>query len=203
MTAPSALEIAKAISVLREGGVIALPTDTLYALAAAALDAGAVQRVYAIKGREEGKPLPLFVSNVEMAERYASVNPLARRLVQRFWPGALTIVVQKRHDFDSEALAGGDTIALRVPANDIARAVIEGVDGPITGTSANRSGGPNPVLADDVRGQLGDEIDMVLDAGACDVGISSTIVDCTRLEPSILRLGAISEAAILRAVLEG
>ncbi len=203
MTAPSALEIAKAISVLREGGVIALPTDTLYALAAAALDAGAVQRVYAIKGREEGKPLPLFVSDVEMAERYASVNPLARRLVQRFWPGALTIVVQKRHDFDSEALAGGDTIALRVPANDIARAVIEGVDGPITGTSANRSGGPNPVLADDVRGQLGDEIDMVLDAGACDVGISSTIVDCTRLEPSILRLGAISEAAILRAVLEG
>src|SRR4051812_32836743 len=101
MTPPVDLDIAKAISVLKEGGVIALPTDTLYALAAAALDNGAVERVYAIKGREEGKPMPLFVSDVDMAERYALVNPMARRLAEMFWPGALTIVVPKRDDFAS------------------------------------------------------------------------------------------------------
>jgi L-threonylcarbamoyladenylate synthase len=202
MTAPVALDVARAVSVLRGGGVIALPTDTLYALTVVARDAGAVERVYAIKGREDGKPLPLFVSGLEMAEGIASLNPTARSLAKRFWPGALTIVVKKKPDFNSEALAGGDTVALRVPAHDLARAVIEALDEPVTATSANRSGGPDPVSAEDVQRQLGDEVDLILDAGPCAVGVSSTIVDCTHLEPSILRLGAISEAAILRAALE-
>jgi len=192
MTAPAALDVEKAVSVLREGGVIALPTDTLYALAASALDAGAVERVYAIKGREGGKPLPLFVSGLEMAERYARLNAMARALAERFWPGALTLVLAKRDGFESEALAGGDTVALRAPADETALAVLHGLDAPITATSANRSGGPDPVSADDVRAQLGDAVDMVLDAGPCVVGVSSTIVDCTRPEPVILRRGAIS-----------
>jgi L-threonylcarbamoyladenylate synthase len=174
----------------------------LYALAAVARDNGAVERAYAIKGREGGKPLPLFVSGLAMAERIASLNPTARSLAKRFWPGALTIVVNKKLDFDSEALAGGDTVALRMPAHDIALAVIEALDEPVTATSANRSGGPDPVSAEDVQDQLGSEIDLILDAGPCAVGISSTIVDCTRLEPSILRSGAISEAAIVRAALD-
>ena len=203
MTAPATLDVEKAVSVLREGGVIAIPTDTLYALAASALDVGAVERVYAIKGREGGKPLPLFVSGLEMAECYAHFNARARALARRFWPGALTLVLVKRDGFESAALAGGDTVGLRVPAHATALAVLHGLNTPITATSANRSGGPDPLSADDVRGQLGDEVDMVLDAGACAIGVSSTIVDCKRLEPVVLRLGAISEAAILRAVLEG
>jgi len=175
----------------------------LYALAASALDAGAVGRVYALKGSEGGKPLPLFVSSVEMAERYAHLNHIARALAQRFWPGALTLVLDKREGFESQALAGGDTVALRVPANETALAILRGLDAPITATSANRSGGPDPASAGDVRAQLGNEVDMILDAGPCAVGVSSTIVDCTRLEPVVLRRGAIGKAAILRAVLEG
>ncbi|HLF77095.1 MAG TPA: L-threonylcarbamoyladenylate synthase [Dehalococcoidia bacterium] len=202
MTAPAAVDVAKAVSVLRGGGVIALPTDTLYALTALASDAGAVARVYAIKGREGGKALPLFVSSVDMAERIAVLNPMALRLAGRFWPGALTIVLKKRSDFNSHALASGDTVALRVPAHDLARAVIDQLDAPVTATSANRSGGPDPVSAEEVRRQIGGEIDFILDAGPCTGAVSSTIVDCSGLEPSILRPGAISEAAILRALLE-
>jgi L-threonylcarbamoyladenylate synthase len=175
----------------------------LYALTVVASDAAAVERAYAIKGREDGKPLPLFVSDLEMAERIAVINPMARSLAKRFWPGALTIVLNKKPDFESEALAGGDTVALRAPAHDLALAVIAQLGEPVTATSANRSGGPDPISADDVQRELGNELDLILDSGPCPVGVSSTIVDCTRLEPSILRLGAISEAAILRAVLEG
>jgi L-threonylcarbamoyladenylate synthase len=202
MTAPVALDVARAVSVLRGGGVVALPTDTLYALAVVARDERAVERAYAIKGREGGKPLPLFVSGLEMAERIATLNPTARNLAKRFWPGALTIVVNKKPDFNSEVLAGGDTVALRVPAHDVALAVIEALDEPVTATSANRSGGPDPVSAEDVQSQLGSEVDLILDAGPCAVGTPSTIVDCTRLEPLILRLGAITEAAIIRAALD-
>jgi L-threonylcarbamoyladenylate synthase len=189
-----------AVGALQNGGVVAMPTDTLYALTADARDAAAVARVYAIKGREDGKPLPLFVSGIEMAARYAVVSEMARRLASRFWPGALTVVLRKRSDFDSAALAGGETVALRVPDSSIARAVVEALDGPVTATSANRSGGPDPISADDVRSQLGGEVDVVLDAGACPVGVSSTIVDCTGETPKILRQGAISEVDINTAL---
>ena len=159
------------MTALQRGGVIAMPTDTLYALASDARDAEAVARVYAIKGREDGKPLPLFVADVAMAERYAVVSEMARSLAERFWPGALTLVLRKRDDFESAALAGGETVALRVPDHPMARAVIEALDGPVTATSANRSGGLDPVAAEDVRSQLGDEVDIVIDAGACPVGV--------------------------------
>ena len=201
MTTPVTVEsVEKAVNALQNGGVIAMPTDTLYALAADARDAAAVARVYAIKGREGGKPLPLFVAGIEMAGRYAIVTEMARRLTSRFWPGALTVVLRRRDDFESAALAGGDTVALRVPDHSTARAVIEALGGPVTATSANRSGGPDPVSAEDVRAQLGDEVDLAIDAGPCAVGVSSTIVDCTGVAPKILRAGAITEASILDAL---
>jgi L-threonylcarbamoyladenylate synthase len=202
MTAPIALEdVERAVSILKRGGVIAMPTDTLYALVATGRDSGAVERVFQIKGRGDNKPLPLFVKDVDMAERAGILNDDARRLASRFWPGPLTIVVPVREGFESLALAGGDTVALRVPDSEVALSVIVGVDEPLTATSANLSGGPDPVSADDVRHQLGDAVDFVIDGGPCPVAVSSTIVDCTRPEHSILRAGAVSEMEIIRTVL--
>lgn len=201
MTVPAALDLVdKAVNVLRSGGVIAMPTDTLYALTAAADDASAVRRVFEIKGRPEGQALPLFVSGIEMARRIADVNDTTSRLAKRFWPGQLTIVVPKRQDYESEALAGSSTVALRLPDNAVARAVVEALDRAVTGTSANLSGGPDPVSADDVRAQIGDRIDLILDAGPCAHGVGSTIVDCTGEEPVILRQGAISSDRIFAAL---
>ncbi len=196
----SPVDLEKAVSVLRRGGVIAMPTDTLYALAAAARDGAAVRRVFAIKGRGVDKPLPLFVSDLAMAERVAVFSAAARRLAERFWPGPLTIVLLKQPDFESEALAGGDSVALRVPDHDLARAVIEALAAPVTATSANRSGGRDPVSPEEVLRQLDGEVDYLLDAGPCPVGFASTVVDCGGPEIRVLRQGALSEASILGAL---
>jgi L-threonylcarbamoyladenylate synthase len=177
-----------------------MPSDTLYALCAAASDANAVRRVFDVKGREGGRPLPLFVSDLAMAERIGVFDDRARRLAAQFWPGQLTLVVKKQPGFESEALAGGDTVGLRVPDNAIALAVIAGTGDAVTGTSANLSGGPDPVSAEEVSLQIGDRLDMVLDAGPARIGVPSTIVDCTGDAPRILRQGAVSEQAIKEAL---
>jgi L-threonylcarbamoyladenylate synthase len=174
----------------------------LYALVARTRDDAAVRHVFAIKGREADKPLPLLVADAAMAERIAFLGETARALTRRFWPGALTVVVEKRPGFDSLALAGGNTVALRVPDHPIALDVIRRLGEPVTATSANLSGGPDPDSADEVRQQIGDAIDFILDAGACPVGVASTIVDCTGDDIAILRPGAISEAAIRAALAE-
>jgi L-threonylcarbamoyladenylate synthase len=174
----------------------------LYALVAAAHDDAAVRRVFAIKGRDLDKPLPLFVGSGESAERAGVLTEAARVLAARFWPGALTIVVPKRPGFASLALAGGDTVALRIPDHPIARAVLRDLSEPVTATSANLSGGPDPDTADEVRRQIGGDLDLIVDGGACPVGLSSTIVDCTGQEVAILRHGAIDEATI-RVALAG
>ena len=193
-----------AVDMLRSGGLIALPTDTLYALAASASDATAVRRAFAIKGRDGQKPLPLLVSDGAMAERAGILDNRARRLIERFWPGALTIVVDKQPQFQSEALAAGSTVALRAPDHALTLEVIRRLDGPVTGTSANLSGGPDPDSVAEVHHQIGNRLDLVIDAGVCPAGISSTIVDCSGAGWRILRTGVISEAAVLDALdLEG
>jgi L-threonylcarbamoyladenylate synthase len=204
MKEPVALDdVEAAVGILRNGGVIAMPTDTLYALTAAARDAAAVERVYAIKRREGGKALPLFVADMEMAEAAGEFNSSARRLTRRFWPGQLTIVVNRQGDFQSHALAGMDTVALRQPQSTLAQSIIEGLGAPVTGTSANRSGGRDPVSPAEVHRQLGHEIDLLVDGGNCPVGVSSTIVDCTSEPPRILREGAINQDMIDQALREG
>jgi L-threonylcarbamoyladenylate synthase len=192
--------IANAVRKLKEGGVVAFPTDTLYALGADATNPNAIERVFGIKGREAGKPLPLFVSGGEMARRYARLTPDAEALARRYWPGALTLVLERRPGFESAALAGGDTMALRAPDHQVALALVEGLDRPVTGTSANLAGGPDPVTAGDVIEALGDRVDLVLDGGACPRGQPSTIVDCTSSPPRVLREGAISAAEIAAAL---
>lgn len=192
--------VREAVASLRRGGVIAMPSDTLYALVAAAEDTPAVARVFSIKGRDASNPLPLFVASREMAERVGRFSPAARRLAERFWPGALTVVLPRREEFQSAALAGGDTVGLRVPANEVALAIIEALGAPVTATSANRSGGADPTTAAEVRRQLGDDVDLIIDAGECPVGVPSTIVDCTRADPLVLRQGAIGEESIRDAL---
>jgi len=194
--------IEAAAAVLRSGGLVALPTDTLYALSALASDAMAVQRVFDLKGREAAKALPLFVSGAAMAERIAVLDGRARRLAARFWPGQLTIVVRKLPSFDSLALGGGETVALRSPDHPLALELLRALGEPITATSANRSGRPDPVTAADVSHQLGDAVDLIIDGGACRGGVSSTIVDCSGTEVVVLRAGAVAEAAVRAALAE-
>jgi L-threonylcarbamoyladenylate synthase len=172
----------------------------LYALSAAASDAEAVKRVFEVKGREEGRALPLFVSDLAMAERIGVFDERARKLAARFWPGQLTIVVAKRTDYESEALAGGGTVALRVPDHTVPLAVIRCLGGAVTGTSANLSGGPDPDSADEVRRQIGDRVDLIIDCGPAEHGIASTIVDCAGAKPRVLREGAVGREAIIEAL---
>jgi L-threonylcarbamoyladenylate synthase len=203
MTVPGPAQIEEAVRILRNGGVIAMPSDTLYALSAAASDADAVRRVFDVKGREGARALPLFVSDVAMAERIGVLDTGARRLAERFWPGPLTIVVPTKADYESEALAGGRTVALRVPDHELALAVIRGLGDAVTGTSANLTGGRDPDSPEEVRHQIGRNIDLILDAGPAAYGVASTIVDCTGPSARILRDGAVGREAVDETLADG
>ena len=181
---------------LRRGGVAAIPTDTIYGLAANAIDESAVARVFRLKRRPEGMALPLLVADTADLDVWArDVPDEARRLAERFWPGALTLVLSKSPDIPPAATGGLDTVALRVPAHDTPRALARLLGCPVTGTSANRSGRPGLTDADEVRREFEGECCMVLD-GRCAGGVASTLVDLTRGAPRVLREGAVSRAAL-------
>ncbi len=189
---PLPAQIEAAAEHLRSGGVAAIPTDTIYGLAANALDEGAVERVFRLKRRPAGMALPLLVADASDLDRWArDVPDEARRLADRFWPGALTLVLRKAPDVPHVATGGLDTVALRVPAHDTPRALARLLGCPVTGTSANRSGRPGLTDADDVRREFEGECCLVLD-GQCHGGVASTLVDLTGAEPRILREGAVS-----------
>lgn len=190
-------QIAIAVKMLAEGGVAAIPTDTLYGLAANAFDESAVQKVYELKGRPDGMALPLLLSDAEDAARCAAHLPdSALALAERFWPGALTLVVRKGADVPDIVTAGMSTVALRVPDHPVPRAIAESLGSPITGTSANLSGRPGLTNAASVRAEFGDTLDFVLDGGDAMGGVASTILDMTGDEPRVLREGAVSWADI-------
>jgi len=192
----------RAVDVLRQGGVVALPTDTVYGLVAVAADRAAVDRVYEIKARDPAQPLPLFVADLKQANIVAELNDSARALAAKFWPGPLTVVVRKRPAYETRAAAGSDTVGLRVPADPFLRAAARQL-GPLTGTSANLAGRPECRTAAEVRAQLGDAVDLIVDAPVAAIGAPSTVVDCT--DPArvrILREGAVSRP-VLAAALEG
>ena len=190
----------QAIEVLRAGGIVALPTDTVYGLVAVAADRAAVERVYQAKARAAQQPLPIFVASVEQAELIADVNDVARRLMQRFWPGALTVVLPMTPSYDTRAAAGGDTIGVRAPGDPMLRELASQL-GPLTGTSANIAGRKECHTAAEVHAQFGDTVNLIVDAPVDATGQPSTIVDCT--EPGrvrVLREGAILRAAIAEAL---
>lgn len=188
------------MELLREGGVVALPTDTVYGVIAVAADAAAVGRVYEVKRRDPAQPMPVFVADVGQAGLVAELNITAERLAERFWPGPLTIAVRLRPTFRTRAAAGGDSIGLRVPDDPVLREMAAQL-GPLTGTSANIAGREECRTADEVRAQLGDALDLIVDAPVARDGVPSTVVDCT--DPAVVRVvreGAISHAALIEAV---
>ena len=185
-----------ALDVLRRGGLVAFPTDTVYGVGAMAFDAAAVERVYVAKGRDTAKAVPILLADqaglTDIAEEFGEE---ARRLVEAFWPGSLTIVVRKR-DAVPQAISQRGTIGVRVPAHPVALELLRAA-GPLATTSANRSGAPDPMAAEDVAAGLDDRIDLILDGGRAPGGRPSTVVDCTVSPPALVREGPISMSQIL------
>lgn len=191
-----------AIQALRDSGVIAVPTDTVYGLLAVAADTAAVDRAYQAKQRDPDQPMPIFVGSIEQAEIVAEFNDAARRLAERFWPGALTLVLPKKPSYRTRAAAGGDTIGVRAPADPLLREIAEQL-GPLTGTSANIAGREECHTAGEVRAQLGDAIDFIVDVAPVATGKPSTIADCTDpAQVRVLREGDITRE-MLRDALAG
>ena len=186
-------QIEEGISILRQGGIVAYPTDTVYGLGAGIGSAQAVERIYKVKERPANMPLPLLLADKSQIAKVAeSVPPIAWVLIDNFLPGALTLVLPKSNSVPALITAGGTTIAVRIPAHPVPIALVEGLGTPIVGTSANLSGRPSPLTADEVYLQLGDKIDLIIDGGRCQGGKESTIVDVTGETPVVLREGAIS-----------
>lgn len=189
---------------LQDGGLVAFPTDTLYGLAAVASQERAVERLFDAKGRPPDRPLPILIASAADVNGVAvDVPPAARRLMKAFWPGGLTLVLRWHSGFRSLALAGGDTVAVRVPAHPVALELLRRVGEPLTGTSANLSGLPGPRTAEEVRHQLGDRVDLIVDGGPCPGGVESTVVDCTVDPPRVLREGAVPVERVAAALSDG
>ncbi len=170
--------LARAAQILESGGLVAVPTETVYGLAARADSPGAVARIYAAKGRPDFNPLIVHVSGAEQAARYAVLSDQARALMAAHWPGPLTLVLPLREDaiLASAVTAGLRTVALRAPAHPVMRELLAAVDFPLAAPSANRSGFISPTTAEHVLASLDGRIEMVLDGGPCDAGVESTIV---------------------------
>ena len=190
-------DIEQAIAVLLSGGLVAFPTDTLYGLGAHPFIDSAVRRLYDSKGRADSKPVPLLLSSPEdIAFVSDQTGGLARSLAEAFWPGALTLVVRCRPDIPSLANGWGATVAVRVPDHPVPREICFLLNAPITGTSANLAGGPNPVTAQDVTAQLDGKLDLIIDRGPCPGAQPSTIVDVSGDAPTVLRQGVIPNSSI-------
>ncbi len=187
-------EIAEA---LRNGAIAAFPTDTVYGLGALYTDREAVRKIFAAKGRDEGKPLSVLISDIsQVAQVAAGVPEEAEKLMNVFWPGALTIILKKNDTVPQEVAAGGDTIGIRMPARESTRALIREVGAPLAAPSANTSGKRSAVTAEDVLEDLDGKIDFLIDGGACEIGISSTVIDMSRGEVKILREGTVTREMI-------
>ena len=198
---PDAEIVRRAGDVLRRGGLVAFPTETVYGLGANALDANAVGRIFAAKGRPTYDPLIVHVLNASAARAVAREWPeAADRLAEAFWPGPLTLVVPKRPLVPDIATAGLDTVAVRVPSHPVARAILEAATVPIAAPSANRFGELSPTRAEHVARALGDRVDLIVDGGPTTVGIESTVVDLSNDGPVVLRPGTIPAPALAAAI---
>jgi len=191
--------IPAALSVLHAGGLVAIPTDTVYGLAALLSDSQAIARIYLAKERSENKAIAVLIGELEQIDLVAeSLSADARLLAAAFWPGALTLVVPRRPDLPAN-LSPLPTIGVRMPDHDFARRLLSSA-GPLATTSANLSGGPNPRNANEVLAQLEGRIELLLDGGDAPGGVPSTVVDCTGGEIKVLRQGAITAERLMKAI---
>jgi L-threonylcarbamoyladenylate synthase len=185
--------LARAAALLREGGLVAFPTETFYGLGAAAGDRVAVRRVFDVKGRSDDKPLLVLVDSIAMAESLTGeMSPRARELMTRHWPGPLTLVLRARAGLPPELTAGTGTIGVRLSPHPVAQRLIRAVGGPVTAPSANREGAAPPTTAAEVLRIFDGAIDLVLDGGTTPGGPASSVVDVTAEAPRVLRQGAVS-----------
>ena len=194
--------IDEAVEVLRSGGLVAFPTETVYGLGADAANPHALRRLFAVKGRPLDHPVIVHVARADQLDEIGrDVPPVAHALANAFWPGPLTIIVRRHPDrIASEATGGRDTVGIRVPDHPIALALLEAFGSGIAAPSANRFGRVSPTTAQHVRDDLGPDVDLVLDGGPCTVGVESTIVDVTGAEPVILRVGGIGDEQLATVV---
>ncbi|WP_044007109.1 L-threonylcarbamoyladenylate synthase [Jannaschia sp. CCS1] len=188
--------IARAAEVLRDGGLLALPTETVYGLAADARNGAAVARIFAAKGRPTFNPLIVHVVSLETAEELVEVNAQAHALAKAFWPGPMTLVLPSKGRVADLISGGLDTLAVRVPAHPLARAVLGAFGGPVAAPSANPSGQISPTMAAHVVAGLGSAVEAVLDGGACGVGLESTILAPSEGGVRLLREGGVSREAV-------
>lgn len=189
--------IAMAGDILIDGGVVVIPTETVYGLACNAMDAEAVRRVFEIKGRPAENPLIIHLASADYLDDVAiEIPPLARKLAERYWPGPLTMVLKRNEEVPSETTGGLDTVAVRVPAHPVARAIIEAAGCPIAAPSANVFMALSPTQAEDVDPEVLVDVDLVVDGGRSEYGLESTVIDLTEDPPRILRPGSVSRADI-------
>ncbi len=188
---PDVAVLADAAAVLRGGGLVAFPTETFYGLGAAAMDRGAVRRIFALRGRLATQPLLLLVDSLEMVEQVGTLTRTARELAARHWPGALTLVVQARAEVPSEVTAGTGTIGVRVSPHPVAHGLVVALGAPVTAPSANPSGQVPPTTAGGVVAYFAHGLELVLDGGTTLGGEPSTVVDTTVEPPRLLRQGAV------------
>ncbi|HWQ95543.1 MAG TPA: L-threonylcarbamoyladenylate synthase [Gammaproteobacteria bacterium] len=194
-------DVARAAEILRSGGVVAFPTETVYGLGADALNPQAVARVFAIKRRPPDHPLIVHLPDVSYLKDWACDIPRAAyRLAEKFWPGPLTLVLKRAAIVPDSVTGGQDSVGLRVPGHPVALALLEKFGGAVAAPSANRFGHVSPTRAEHVREELGSEADMILDGGPCRVGLESTIVSLLDARPLILRPGAISRSMLAEAL---
>ena len=189
-------QVSDSVRILRGGGVVAIPTDTLYGLAADPFNDQAIRTLFRVKRRRDSEPIPLLLASADDIDRYATnVPPAARALAEALWPGPLTLVVQRAGNVPDAVTGGTANVGLRVPDSWVPRAIARELGAAITGTSANISGSPPATTAEAVRAQLGDDVDLVVDGGQTP-GVASTVVQVDKDGPRILRQGAISARAV-------
>jgi L-threonylcarbamoyladenylate synthase len=190
-------DVERAVTVLRAGGLVAIPTETVYGLAADASNDDAVRRIYAAKGRPAGHPLIVHLADADrLGDWAASIPPAAAVLADACWPGPVTLIVPAAATVSRTLTGGRDSVGTRVPAHPLTHQLLAGFGGGLAAPSANRFGRVSPTTAAHVAADLGDAVDYILDGGPSPVGVESTIVDCTVEPPQVLRPGAISAEAI-------
>ena len=186
-------QVEEAAAVLRRGGLLGIPTETVYGLGANGLDEGAVGRIFAAKGRPQDNPLILHIPSADRLERYCRDIPAAAYvLAGRFWPGPLTMILRRMPLVPDAVTAGLDTVGMRCPAHPVCRAILAAADLPVAAPSGNTSGRPSPTTAADMLEDMDGKIDAIVDGGPCAVGVESTIIDLTERPPRLLRPGGVT-----------
>lgn len=189
--------IDEAVNLLRQGKLVAFPTETVYGLGADAANPAAIARIFAVKKRPADHPLIIHIANINELEHWAqNISPLAFKLAEKFWPGPLTLILKKQLHVLDLVTACQPTVGLRIPRHPIAQALLKNFGRGIAAPSANLFTHISPTTAQAVQEELGDQIDLILEGGACEVGLESTIIDLSQGEPVILRPGMITKSAI-------